>query len=47
MAVIEAINQLISESSELKEIIKENIEKVITSDGSSKIEEIDKEILKV
>ena len=46
-AVVEAINQLISESSELKEIIKENIEKVITGDGSSGIEEIDKEMLKV
>lgn len=46
-AVVEAINQLISESSELKEIIKENIEKAITGDGSSGIEEIDKEMLKV
>ena len=46
-AVVEAINQLISESSELKEIIKENIEKAITGDGSSQIEEIDKEMLKV
>ena len=46
-AVVEAINQLISESSELKEIIKENIEKVITLDGSSQIEEIDQEMLKV
>jgi len=46
-AVVEAINQLISESSELKEIIKENIEKVITGDGSSGIEEIDKEMLEV
>ena len=46
-AVVEAINQLISESSELKEIIKENIEKVITGDGTSQIEEIDKEMLKV
>ncbi|MDU7651138.1 MAG: recombinase family protein, partial [Anaerococcus vaginalis] len=46
-AVVETINQLISESSELKEIIKENIEKVITGDGSSGIEEIDKEMLKV
>ena len=46
-AVVEAINQLLSESSELKEIIKENIEKVITGDGSSGIEEIDKEMLKV
>ncbi len=36
-AVVEAINQLISESSELKEIIKENIEKAITADGSSGI----------
>ena len=44
---MEAINQLISESSELKEIIKENIEKAITGDGSSQIEEIDKEMLKV
>ena len=46
-AVVEAINQLISESSELKVIIKKNIEKAITSDGSCKIEEIDKEMLKV
>ena len=46
-AVIEAINQLISESNELKEIIKENIEKAITGDGSSQIEKIDKEMLKV
>ena len=46
-AVVEAINQLISESSELKEIIKENIEKAITGDGSGQIEEIDKEMLKV
>ena len=42
-----AINQLISESSELKEIIKENIEQVITWNVSSRIEEIDKEMLKV
>ena len=46
-AVVEAINKLISESNELKEIIKENIEKAITGDGSSGIEEIDKEMLKV
>ena len=46
-AVVKNINQLISESSELKEIIKENIEKAITSDGSCKIEEIEKEMLKV
>ena len=46
-AVVEAINQLISESSELKEIIKENIEKVITGNDSCRIEEIDKEMLKV
>lgn len=46
-AVVEAINQLISESSELKEIIKENIEKAITGDGSRQIEEIDKEMLEV
>ncbi len=46
-AVVEAINQLISESNELKEIIRENIEKAITGDGSSRIEEIDKEMLKV
>ena len=46
-AVVEAINQLISESNELKEIIKENIEKAITGDGSGQIEEIDKEMLKV
>ena len=46
-AVIEAINHLISESSELKEIIKENIEKVITGNDSGRIEEIDKEMLKV
>ena len=46
-AVVEAINQLISESSELKEIIKENIEKVITGNDSRRIEEIDKEMLKV
>ena len=44
---MEAINQLISESSELKEIIKENIEKAITGDGSRQIEEIDKEMQKV
>ena len=44
---MEAINQLISESSELKEIIKENIEKAITGNGSSRIEEIDKEMLEV
>ncbi|KXA29985.1 hypothetical protein HMPREF3229_01045 [Peptoniphilus harei] len=44
---MEAINQLISESSELKEIIKENIEKAITGDESSRIEEIDKEMMKV
>ena len=43
----EDINKLISESSELKEIIKENIEKAITGDGSSVIEEIDKEMLVV
>ena len=46
-AVVGAINQLISENSELKEIIKENIEKAITGDGSRQIEEIDKEMLKV
>ena len=46
-AVVEAINQLISESSELKEIIKENIEKAITGDGSRQIEEIEKDMLKV
>ena len=46
-AVVEAINQLISESSELKEIIKENIEKAITGDESSRIETIDKEMLEV
>ena len=46
-AVVKAINQLISESNELKEIIKENIEKAITGDGSGQIEEIDKEMLKV
>ena len=46
-AVVESINQLISESSELKEIIKRNIEKVITGDESGRIEEIDKEMLKV
>ena len=46
-AVVEAINQLISESSELKAIIKENIEKAITGDESGQIEEIDKEMLKV
>ena len=46
-AVVEAINQLISESSQLKEIIKENIEKAITGDGSRQIEEIDKEMQKV
>lgn len=46
-AVVEAINQLISESSQLKEIIKENIEQVITWNVSSRIEEIDKEMLKV
>ena len=46
-AVVEAINQLISESSELKEIIRENIEKAITGDGSRQIEEIDKEMLAV
>ena len=46
-AVVEAINQLISESSELKEIIKENIENAITGYGSSRIETIDKEMLRV
>lgn len=46
-AVVEAINQLISESSELKEIIKENIKNAITGDGSGRIEEIDKEMLEV
>ena len=46
-AVVEAINQLITESSELKEIIKENIEKSITGNGSSRIKEIDKEMFKV
>ena len=46
-AVVEAINQLISESSELKEIIKENIEKVFAGDESSRIETIDKEMLEV
>ena len=46
-AVVEAINQLIYESSELKEIIKENIEKVITGNESGSIEEIDQEMLKV
>ena len=46
-AVVEAINQLISESSKLKEIIKENIEKAITGDGSRQIEELDQEMLKV
>ena len=46
-AVVESINQLISESSELKEIIKENIEKAITGNGSSRIKELDKEMLKV
>ena len=46
-AVVEAINQLISESSELKEIIKENMEKAITGNGSSRIKEIDQEMLKV
>ncbi|MBS5965786.1 MAG: recombinase family protein [Finegoldia magna] len=45
--VVEAINQLITESNELKETIKENIEKAITGDGSSGIEEIDKEMLAV
>ncbi|HFD7764344.1 TPA: hypothetical protein ACF4RS_000983 [Streptococcus pyogenes] len=44
---MEAINQLIFESSELKEIIKDNIEKAITGDGSDQIEEIDKEMLEV
>ena len=46
-AVVEAINQLISKSSELKEIIKENIEKVITGNESGRIEELDQEMLKV
>ena len=46
-AVVEAINQLISESSELKEIIKENIKNSITGDGSRQIETIDKEMLNV
>ncbi len=46
-AVVEAINQLISESSQLKKIIKENIEKSITGNGSSRIKEIDKEMLAV
>lgn len=44
---MEAINQHIFESSELKEIIKENIEKAITGDGSDQIEKIDKEMLEV
>lgn len=46
-AVVEAINQLISESNELKETIKENIKNAITGDGSRQIEEIEKEMLKV
>ena len=46
-AVVEAINQLISESSELKEIIRENIEKANTGNGSSRIKEIDQEMLAV
>ena len=46
-AAVEAINKLISENNELKEIIRENIEKAITGDGSSGIEEIDKEMLAV
>ena len=46
-AVVEAINQLISENSELKEMIKENIEKAITGDESSRIETVDKEMLEV
>jgi site-specific DNA recombinase len=37
--VVEAINQLISERSELKEIIKRNIEKVIIGNANEKIEE--------
>ena len=45
--VVEAINQLITESNELKEIIKENIKKAITGDGSRQIEELDQEMLKV
>lgn len=44
---MEAINQLITESSELKEIIRENIEKVITRNESGRIEELDQEMLKV
>ena len=46
-AVVEAINQLISESSELKEIIRENIEKAITGDGSTRAKDVDKAMLKV
>ena len=46
-AVVEAINQLISESNELKETIKENIKNAITGNGSRQIEEIDKEMLEV
>ena len=45
-AVVEAINQLIWKH-ELKEIIRENIEKAITCDASGRIEEIDKEMLEV
>ena len=44
---MEAINQLITESNELKEIIRENIKNAITGDESGQIEEIDKEMLKV
>ena len=46
-AVVESINQIISEGNELKKIIKENIEKAITGDESSRIETIDKEMLEV
>lgn len=46
-AVIEAVNKLIDERIELKEIIKKNIETVITGNSNKKIEEIDEEILKV
>lgn len=44
---IDAINRLIEEKTDLKEIINKNIEKVISKDPEGKIEEIDREMLSV
>ncbi|WP_018659241.1 recombinase family protein [Allofustis seminis] len=44
---IDAINRLIEEKIELKEIVNKNIEKVISKDPEGKIEEIDNEMLEV